>query len=465
MNDNNASTETAGGLQRSLGLVACIAIVVGNVIGTGVFLKARAITCNVGSPSLALVVWVAAGLLSLAGILTYAELSAMMPKAGGEYVYIGAAYGRRWGFVSGWTSYAVSYAASQAAKASAFAIFLNVMSGGTLDRALLTLTIGPKTISLGILQAVALAILLAVMIVNLAAVAVTGRVAVVLTILKVGLVSALGIATFVFARGDWMNFAMTAQGGACEGITSARGGMSGFAAAMLAALWAFDGWVNLPVLAGEVRNPKRNLPLGLFAGMAIVTTLYLLCNVAYLYALTPTQIANIPASSSVASEAIRSFTGPVAARVIAAIMLISTLGSLHSGVLAGARIPYAMSADGVFFPALGRLSKARVPFLAIISLVVWAGILSLSGSYDALTDYAMFSSWVFYGMATASVFVLRRRLPDAERPYRAWGYPVVPALFLLVTAWLILNTLWTRPLQSAIGIVLVLAGLPFYRRK
>ncbi|HVT05401.1 MAG TPA: amino acid permease, partial [Thermoanaerobaculia bacterium] len=360
--------EKTGGLHRALGPAAAIAIVVGNVVGTGVFLKSRAIMCNVGSPGAALAIWIAAGLLSLAGVLTYAELSSMMPRAGGEYVYIGEAYGRRWGFVSGWTSYAVSYAASQAAKAAAFAIFLNVMSGGALDRNLLSFSIGRLHLSLGALQGITLAVLGAVTVVNLAAVSVTGRVAVFLTVMKVGLVAALGVGTFIFARGDWMHFAMTSAGGSCEGITSARGGLAGVGAAMLGALWAYDGWVNLPVLAGEVRNPGRNLPLGLFAGLAIVTTLYLLANIAYQYALTPTQIANVPAASSVASEAIRTFMGPVAARIVAAIMMISTLGSLHSGILAGARIPYAMSTDGVFLPALGRLNKARVPFISVITL-------------------------------------------------------------------------------------------------
>jgi APA family basic amino acid/polyamine antiporter len=245
--------------------------------------------------------------------------------------------------------------------------------------------------------------------------------------------------------------------------------VTGFGAAMLGALWAYDGWSNVTMLAGEVKDPQRNLPRALIGGIGVVLALYLLVNTAYFYVLTPAEIASVSPVSSVAAETVRRYMGSAAVSLIAASMLASTLGSFHSTLFAGSRIPYAMAKDGLFPAAIGRLSaRARVPVVAILAMSVWACLLTLSGSFDALTDYSMFGSWLFYGLATGSLFVFRRRLPNAERPYRAWGYPVLPALFLVVTAWLLVNTMWTAPVQSAMGLAIVALGLPiheYYRRR
>ncbi|MFN2453050.1 MAG: APC family permease [Pyrinomonadaceae bacterium] len=458
------TTQTNVALIRGLGLIAAISIVVGNVIGTGVFLKTRVMTCNVGTPSLVIAVWIGAGLLSLAGALTYAELSAMMPKAGGEYVFVREAYGARMGFLYGWMQFFIAKTGSQAALGVGFAIFLNILTGGALKATYFTLNLHGFQVPFGRLQLVALLAIAFVTLINCAAVSVNGQIAAVLTVMKIGLVLAVGVGAFFFAQGDWTHFAQANAGGACEGVNaSARVGLAGFGAAMLGALWGYDGWNNLTLVAGEVRNPQRNIPLALIGGMITVGALYIFVNLAYFYVLTPTEIASVPAASSVAAEVTQRFLGGLAASLIAAALLTSTFGTLHSSILTGARVPYAMSRDRLFFQNLAKLSpRTRIPVGALVVQAIWAGILALSGSYDTLTDYVIFASWIFYGLVTASVFIFRRKMPDAVRPYRTWGYPIVPALFLLVTAALLITTIKAAPLQTLTGLGLILIGLPVY---
>jgi APA family basic amino acid/polyamine antiporter len=240
--------------------------------------------------------------------------------------------------------------------------------------------------------------------------------------------------------------------------------MLGFSAAMVGALWAYDGWNNISYMAGEVKHPDRNLPLALIASMLIIIVLYVLVNVSYYYVMTPTEVASVDANaSSVAAESIRRVLGPLAVTLMAAVMMLSSWGSLQSSILGTARIPYAMAKDGVFFQSLARVSKnTRVPVISLIVQGVWAAVLTLSGSFDQLTDMAIFAFWLFYGLVAASVFVFRRREPDAERPYKTWGYPVVPALFVLTTIYLIGTTIWNYPVRSVIGLLIIAAGLPVY---
>lgn len=439
-----------GGLVRGLGLTAAISLNVANMIGTGVFLKARVMTCNVGSPEAVLAIWVAAGLLVLAGALSYAELGSMMPKAGGEYVFLGQAYGPRWGFLYGWTYLLVSRGGSLGAQAISTAIFFNIVSGGALSR--------------GALVAAAITAIAIMALVNCLSVTATGKIASALAIIKVIIVAAVGVAAFLFAKGDWMNYALSNAGGACEGVADgARGGIAGIGAAMLGALWGYQGWANLAALTGEVRNPGKNIPRAFVGAMLVVGTLYVFAQAGYFYALTPTEIASVSVKSSVATEVLVRFMGPMAAGVMAAAMMVSSLGALHSGIAATARVPYAMAADGLFFRGLEKLSPTRhVPVRATILVSAWAAVLALSGSYDRLTDWAIFGLWLFYGLTVAAVIVLRRKQPAADRPYRVWGYPVVPIIFLCVTAWLLINAIWTAPQATGIGIGLILLGLPFY---
>lgn len=459
-----ASTTTSQ-LVRGLSLIAAISIVVGNVIGAGVFLKARVMTCNVGTPKMVLLVYVIAGLLSLAGALTYAELAAMMPHAGGEYVFLREAYGPRWAFLYGWMSFFIGKAGSQAALGVGFAIFLNVLLGGSLSGQYFSANLLGYQIPFGHLQVVALAAIVIVTLINCAAVKVSGGVAALLTAIKIGLVLLVGVGAFLLAQGaDWSHFAMVNAGGACEGVSaSARAGFAGFGAAMLGALWAYDGWNNVTLVAGEVKDPHRNLPRALIGGMLLVSGLYIFVNFAYFYVLSPTEVANVSAASSVATEVARRFLGPLAVSLIAAALLSSTFGTLHTSILTGARVPYAMAQDRLFFRRLSKVSsRTHVPIGALIAQAIWACILTLSGSFDALTDYAIFGLWIFYALVTASVFVFRKRMPEAERPYRTWGYPVVPILFLIVAGMLLVNTVLTTPKQALTGVGLIALGLPVY---
>lgn len=451
-------------LIRGLGLIAAASMVIGNIIGTGVFLKSRVMICNVGSPGRVIAVWVVAGLLSLAGALTYAELAAIWPRAGGEYVFIREAYNPRLAFLYGWMRFFVASAGSLAALAVGFAIFLNVLLGGALNVTYFSFALAGYQVPFGGLQLVALSALAVVTLINCASVAVGGQLAAALTALKVGLIIALGMGAFLFANGSWTHFVLGDVGGLCEDVAAAaRGGSAGFAAAMLGALWAYNGWNEMTFVAGEIKNPARNIPLALIGGMAVVCALYVFVNTSYFYVLTPVEIADVPAASSVAAVVAQRFLGSIAVSFIAAAMLTSTFGALHISTMASSRVPYAMARDGLFYQGLARVSpRTNVPVRALVAQGLWAGVLALSGSYDTLTDYVIFANWIFFGLVVASVFIIRRRMPDVQRVYRAWGYPLVPVLFLLTTAWLLIVTMITSPVRSLIGLALVALGLPVY---
>jgi len=446
-------------LVRGLGLLAATSLVVGDVIGTGVFLKARVMTCNVGTPVMVVLVWVVGGLLSLAGALTYAELAARMPSAGGEYVFIREAYGRLWGFLYGWTRFFVASTGGFAGLAAGFAIFLNIASGGRLQ-------------AMGVLPFIAAGAVAVVTLVNCAEVVVGGRIASFMAALKVGLVVGVGIGAFLLADGSWAHFALTAAGGTCDDVpAAARGGIAGFGAAMLGAMWSYNGWNEVTYVGGEVRDPQRNLPRAIIGGIGIIASCYVFANLAYFYVLTPATVASIPISSAVATEVVSRFLGGRTGGLMAAALAMSVFGSLQVVSLVSARIPYAMARDGVFFRGLARLSpRTRVPIRALVAQGAWGIVLVFSGSYDVITDYAIFAVLIFVTLATASVFVFRRRTPageaqgapDAERAYRTIGYPVVPILFMLVAGWIVVNTLITTPGRAFAGVGLMLAGLPFY---
>jgi APA family basic amino acid/polyamine antiporter len=463
MGNVNPGAPARGELTRGVGLWAAMAVNVANMIGTGVFLKTRVMTCNVGSARTVLVVWLAAGLLSLAGTFAYSEIAAMMPEAGGDYVYLRRAYGRLVGFLYGWMAFTVARAGSQAALAVGLAIFMNVALGGVLERwHYEAAAFGGHSVS-G-LTLVALAAIWIVALINCASVVSGGRMALGLTLAKVALVLAVGIGAFALAKGDWSHLWGSGIAGTCEGVaSSARGGIAGFGAAMLGALWAYDGWQNVAPLAGEIKDPQRNLPRAFVGGTLVVAALYLFVNLAYFYALTPLQIASVATTSSVATEVLKRFLGPMAVSMTAAALMVSSFGALHASVLANSRIPFAMARDGLFFRTLGRLSpRSNVPVRAILAQTAWASVLAVSGSYDTLTDSVIFASWLFYGLTTASLFVFRRTMRDAPRPYRALGFPVVPMIFLLVTAALLINTFVAAPRQALQGVALLAAGLPFY---
>src|SRR5262245_28926065 len=285
-------------LVRGLGLIAAISIVVADVIGTGVFLKARVMTCNVETPWLVLAVWIVAGLLSVAGALTYGELAAMMPRAGGEYVFVREAYGPVWGFLFGWMRFFIGNTGGIAALAAGLAIFLNVLASGALAAPLVDLGVVGIDYTVTGIQGVAIGAILLVRLINSAAATVGGRLASVFAASKGLLITGLGLAALLLATGDWGHLTQSGAGGACVGVAgAARGGLAGFGAAMMAAVWAYNGWNEMTYVSGEISNPNRNLPLALVSGIVIVGALYVFVNTAYFYVLEPAAVASVPLSS------------------------------------------------------------------------------------------------------------------------------------------------------------------------
>ena len=452
-------------LVRGLGVVAATAIVVAEVIGTGVFLKARVMTCNVEFPSAVIAVWITAGLLAMAGALTYGELTAMLPRAGGEYVFIREAYGRLAGFLFGWMRTFIGNTGGLAALAFGFGIFLNVLTAGALSAPVLRIPIGSMNLALSGIQAAAIAALAVACALNCMSITASGRLASLLAVLKVAFILGIGALASLYGGGDWSHLTMSGAAGACEGVpAAARGGLAGAGAAMIAAMWAYNGWNEMTYIAGEVRDPGRTLPRALIGGLGIIAFLYVSVNVTYFHVLTPVEVAGVSVGSTVATDVVTRVLGPQTGSLLAAAFSMSVFSALVMATLVAARVPYAMAHDGLFFAALGKLSpRTRVPIRALVAQTVWAALLVVSGSFDTLTDYAMFSILLFVAMATGSVFVFRKKWPDAERPYRTWGYPLVPIVAIGMTAWLLVITLVTAPSQAVAGLVLLAAGLPFYR--
>ncbi len=465
-------------LVRGLGLIAAISVIIGNVIGTGVFLKARVMTCNVGSPTWVIVAWIAAGLLSLAGALTYAELTAMKPEAAGPYVFLRDSYGRLSSFLFGWMQMFIARTGSQASVAVVFAIALNDYLGGGLKQTLFQTTVFGYPYEVTSLQLIAIVIIAIFTTLNCLSVSMSGQIATALTMIKVALVLFVGFGAFLFVTGgSFENFSLMSTGGACEGVgDSVRFGsgeytfFAGFAAAMLAALWGYDGWDNLSFVAGEVKDPNRNIPIAIIGSVFLVIVLYVAVHFAYFYILDPTAIASVSKDSSVAMVVVSKFFGGdvlslatgVAVAIFTVGLMLSSLGTLHTSILSASRIPYAMAKDGLMLRTFEKTSVNAVPVYGVLFQGVWASILALSGSFDTLTDYVIFGSWIFYALVTSSIFVFRRKYPNAERPYRAWGYPVVPIVFLLVSGWLLVSTMVNTPQQSFTGILLIILGLPVY---
>ncbi|HEV2286508.1 MAG TPA: amino acid permease [Steroidobacteraceae bacterium] len=451
--------------RRDLTLVHATSLVVGVIIGTGIFLKAASMAQAVGTPGLVLAAWVAAGLVAMLGALCFAELGAVLPHAGGEYVYLRTAYGEIPGFLFACNAFVLGGAAV-AAYGAAVAIFVSDIHrfDAVFIRHTLHLFGRAWNLEFGARQLIAVGVIAVFAAINCLGVMLGGRVQTLLTATKVAAIVLVAGGVFLFSGGGtWANL-----GGAGAGAGAGSGGLAGFGGAMFAALWAYSGWQFLPMAAGEVREPQRTLPRAIVGGTLLVLALYLAVNTAYLYALPFWQVTSAnstayPDAPSVAARAVETFLGTRAAPIAALIFLVSTIGSLNGVILSAARVPYAAARDGLFFAPFGRLNpRSRVPVTSLVLLAVWGALLAASGTFDQLTNMAVMSYALFWIPVSLAVLVLRRKLPDAPRSFRVPGYPLVPLVFALVMVWIVASALLTATAESVATLVLVALGLPLY---
>lgn len=435
-------------LIRGLTLIDAIAIVIGTIIGTGVFLKTSTMAQLVGSPFFVLLAWALAGLLSLMGALAYAELGSLMPRAGGEYVYLKEGYGNLWAFLYGWMRFWIGSPGSIAAYAVGAMTFMS----GVIDMSFL----GGSTFS-------AVIIIIIFSLLNCLSVSFGGRLQAIITGLKMAIIVGISLGIFLFS--DQGNFSELFHSSAIEEKVLS---FSSFGSAVLAALWAYDGWCNLTMVAGEIKSPQKNIPLSLIFGMFSILGIYALANLAYFYALPLTEIMSsnssaYPDALPVATKAALTFMGHSAVAFLSAALVFSALGAMNGSILTSARVPFAMAQDGLFFQSLAKISpKTHVPVTSIIVQACVAILLALSGTFDQLTDYVIFSSWIFYAMVTSVVFVLRKQRPNEKRSYKALGYPILPAIFILLGILLLINTVISSPKTTLIGLGFIASGIPFY---
>jgi APA family basic amino acid/polyamine antiporter len=449
-----ASSAVAGHQQtelvRELNVWHAISIVAGTIIGSGIFLVPAEMMQAVGSAKLVYLAWIVGGALSFFGALTYAELGAVRPFAGGEYVYVRDGYGPLPGFLYAWTWFLIAKPASIASVTSGLVRVLATFSSlSFLSNPLLRL--GSITLTSGHLVAIAATILISA--VNYVGVRKAGNFQLVMTALKVAMIVLIIGAGFSATTGAWSNFGTSFLG--------AKGGMAGFMAALVAALWAYDGWNDLNMVSGEIRNPERTIPIALIVGVAIVAVLYIGMNAAVQYVMPASAVA---AASVPASAATQIALGPWSAALVSIGMALSTLVTLNGTIMSGGRVPYAVARDGYFFKTLAEVHpRFRTPSLAIVVQAIMAiGLLIVGGAFKDLFSLAIFAEWLFYMIAASTIFVFRQREPDRPRPYRTWGYPVVPALFIVAAAVLLYYTFTENLHNSFIGSAVILAGIPVY---
>lgn len=438
--DVQAPSPSSPELRRVLGLFSIIGIVVGAMIGSGIFINPAKVAKDVGTPAMMLAVWIVGGILSFFGALAIAELAAIYAQAGGIYIYLREAYGSAVAFLFGWT------------------LFLVVESG-----TIATLAVGfsskylPYFVDLSGLQTkvVAVSLIAILAAVNVFGVKKGAFLMNFLTSVKfIGLIGVCAV-VFIFAKGSTGNFLST------ESAAPVSGGLLGsFGVALVAALWAYKGWETSTYCAGEIKDPQKKLPLGLFIGSLAVIFLYIAANLAYLYVFPASRMAE---SGRIAADVMEAAVGPVGATVVALIILMSMTGTANGHLLTSPRVFYALAKDGLFFKGVAKVHpKYRTPYVSIIVVAAWASLLSLSGTFEQLYSYVIFGFWIFMGLTVAGVIILRRKRPDLPRPYKTWGYPVTPILFILSSVFLTVNSLIRTFWNSFAGLALIALGVPVY---
>jgi basic amino acid/polyamine antiporter, APA family len=445
-------------LVKGLGLSGAISVAAGTMIGTAIFVVPSRMLGLIGSPAKVLAVWVFAGALSLCGALGYAELGAALPKAGGEYVYIHRAYAPWLSFLYAWTQFVIAKSTSIAAIATGFVLYLSYFwpeLHSPIWETHLSVAGNVTTFSLTGLQIGAVVMIALLSGINVLGVRRAGAVQTFFTGSKLLVLAVLIVGGLFFGRGSSANF--SAATGPAPPQTS---WLAAVGVATISALWAYDGWNNLSMVAGEVSNPGRNMPRALIFGTLVVIAVYVLVNIAYFYVLAPSAALK---TQTIAADTARVFLGKAGGAFVAIGVMISTFATLNGSILSGSRVPYAAALDGLFPEPMSYVHpQLRTPVVSITAQAVVASAFALTGSYDSLYTKAIFSEFVFYALVTAGIFVLRRREPNLARPYRTSGYPLIPGVFVLVAVVLLANTVLQQRRDSLWGLGLVGSGIPVY---
>ncbi len=462
------------GLQKTIGPWSAISIVIGSVIGSNIFMKPATMAAQLGSPYLLILVWLVAGLISMFGAMAFAELGTMFPETGGQYVYLRYAYGDLVAYLYGWSSMAVVNTASIAATAFVLASYagyfipLPHFSNLTEHAYILHIPFVGDIMPLqnfGV-KSLAIMVIMGLSIVNYISVKSGNGIQLIATVFKTAVIVMLIAGIFFSGKGHLVNFLTNGKDFHLRSWTL----LAGFMAATTGAFAAYDGWNNLSMVAGEIRNPSRNITRGLMIGLWSCICIYILITLSYMYVLPIDAMAKSPL---VASEATAVVMGNIGGTLIALLIVVSCLGGTNINLLTNARVIFAMAESKLFFNWSGKVHpKFNTPGNSVMLLGIWSSVLVLSGSFDILADMFIFMSWVFYGLVVMGVFIMRKKLPDADRPYKTWGYPLVPLIFILFTAVYIGTTVYndithylngSSPIiNSAFGLLLTAIGIPLY---
>jgi APA family basic amino acid/polyamine antiporter len=439
-------------LIRALGLWSATAIVIGDTIGTGIFLVTSDMARAVGTAALVFAAWIIGGLIVLCGAFCYAELGAAFPQAGGPYVYLSRGLGPLWGFLFGWMSSFLERPVAMATLAAGFLRFIGFLFP-VVAVPMFAFHLGSYDFTFTAAQPLAALVVLAVTAINYLSVRLGGAIQVVLTSLKMGTIAMIVVAGVLYGK-------HAAIAAAPQVTHLGLGTISGLLTALVPAMWAYNGFNDLGDVGEEISHPQRNIPRAILLGLLTVAGLYLLANVVYFRTLP---FASLMQSQHVASDVVQSFAGSRGAVWLTVAMAISALGALHVVVLTGARIPYAMARDGVFFPFARRIHPTfRTPGGALIFLGTVAALLALSGTYEELYSLFVFAVWIFFALTAIALFRLRRKEPELPRPYHALGHPWTTLLFLAAAVALTVNLWMVRPVRSSLGLAVILAGVPFF---
>jgi len=457
MNKPKDSNRRNSDLVRQLGLFDSTMILMGIVIGSGIFLMTGIMANSLPSGGLLLLAWIVGALVSLTGALVYAELGAAMPEAGGQYVYLREAYGSLVAFLNGWVIFLVYMCGGIALLGVAFSEYFGSFSPLFSNT---TYLISTDLFSVSNGQVVAVVLIILFSIANYIGLVYGKIVQNTLTVIKIGAILLLIIFGLLVDKGVPIDLSFDTSGMSFNQL------VVGFGVAMVAVFWAFDGWNNVNFVAGEIKNPARNLPRALILGTVLVGLIYVMVNVVYLKALPISEMVGVVTIADSASSVL---FGPTASIFLTVAILISIGGALNGSVLVGARVYYAMAKDGLFFKKMATVHpRFKTPSVAIVTQAVWSSVLALSGTIEQLFVYIIFSAIIFWVITVAGIFTLRKKQPDLPRPYKTWGYPVTPIIFIIVCMGILINTLFESPLESLVGLGITAIGIPvyfFWRRK